>query len=265
MIYSIRLLKNTETIFTFFHPITPPEILQKIDEVNQEFVFSLKERILEKEPQKIDLENLSLQFHEKEEGITALVFCDKNDNMDLVSKILDTFFTSQVHAKIEKKAKKGILTENTKNYFTGKLLDIINKRIDPITRKKMKKKRWKNIVSSLASISLCPLFFVSYLLLPNYLLKSLNLYHCLLILTLTVGFIGFLSQRKKIIKTSIFCSALSILTYSALLTIISPSLIMLFFTPPQVNSVILFGSLVFLLSAGLKAFFDNYYLAPPKE
>lgn len=262
MIYSVRLLRDSEAIFTFFHPITPPEILQKINEINQELVNSLKERILERNPQKIDLDTFSLQFHGKE-GLTVLVFCDKNDNMKLVSKILDRFFTSQIHTKIEKKAEKGILTENTKNFLTGKLLDIINKRIDPITRKKKKTKRWKTIVSSLVGISLSPIFFIPYLFLPNYLLKSLNGYHCLLILTLTAGFIGFLSQKKKVIKTSILCSSLSILTYSVLLTVTYSFLPKFFFSSPQVYSFILLGSLVFLLSAGFVAFLDNYYLAPP--
>lgn len=264
MIHSVRLMEGSKgAFFTFKHPRTPKRILGDIYEHFRE--ITLRKRYTEESnTQEINIREFSIQFCTfkiKRKKIVAAVLYDQKDNPKRISKILDTFFSPHIRARIAREIQKGGLKEKTKIILTDELLDAVNKRVDPVSRRG-KESSLKYLLPPAVCISLWPLFHVTLSFLPLF-LESLNEYHYILTITLTVGIGVFLSlKRAKNLKKSSLYVIISLIGYVLSLLLTNT---FSFQSLPDLYLLLLCGSIAFTTLTTTQIMIQSRYLSPPQE
>lgn len=265
MIYFLQLIKKEEKepFFTFIHPTTPQQILEKIHKQFKGTPLNfLQGKTTGNTPQTTDFEQFSLHSSPltiENKNITAVVLHDREDKLKIISEILNDFLTPHIMTRIAREMEDGRLNEETENILTEKILNLINKRIDPISRNWGQNR--DQIIIPLTSSSLLPLTILFNLLFPIFQM-DLNIYHYIINITIVAGIFGYLSQNRKwVLKNSILCVLLNIFGSIAWIILVKKVSLT---TLSSLSFLVLNGSIIFVISTLLLTFLlDNQYLWPP--
>lgn len=264
MIYFIQFIKEPrKSLFTFTHPVTPHEILEKVSsKFSQTQLSYLKNEEQIISSRKIDFKNYTFQVWElslnNSNQINVIALYDKQDSSQLVLNIINDSLTPHIRARIIKGIKRGAISEKTKNLLRDRFLNKINGKIDPLSRR-WQREKWKKVTTLIGGLSLSSLFFTIKLLTPT-LHNFFNTFHFFACFCLISGLIGYLSHKNmEVLKSSLLLIISTLGSYMAIISVTNRfSLFSL-----QILPLLIYGCLLFLVSNFILVLVNSHYISPP--